>query len=184
MRRIFQSNTSTASCRCRQYSATISEGRVYVGSDDGYVYCLAADTGSLIWKHKASPAERWMFSFSQLTSAWPVRTDIVVDKGVAYFGVGVFPHDGTFVCATIASQTEKIKPATARHTANGSRWAFAHMARASHGRSGSGLAPSLVHSSPRQSGTLSRVRAIAISALFVTSISAAAAPAPTAAASS
>ncbi len=80
-------------------SATIAGGRVYVGSDDGHVYCLAADTGSLIWKHKASPAERWMFSFGQLTSVWPVRTDIVVDKEVAYFGVGVFPHDGTFVCA-------------------------------------------------------------------------------------
>jgi len=29
---------------------TVAQGRVYAGSDDGYVYCLAADDGSLIWK--------------------------------------------------------------------------------------------------------------------------------------
>lgn len=89
-------------------SATFADGRLYVGSDDGFVYCLEAQTGSLIWKHKAAPADRWMFSFGQLSSAWPVRTDIVIDKGIAYFGSGVFPHDGTFVHALDAKTGERI----------------------------------------------------------------------------
>ena len=80
-------------------SATYSDGKVYIGSDDGNAYCIDAKSGDLIWKYKAAPADRWMFSFGQMTSAWPVRTDVVVNDGIAYFGAGVFPHDGTFVYA-------------------------------------------------------------------------------------
>jgi len=74
----------------------IWEDKVYVGSDDGHAYCLDAKTGTLVWKFKAAPADRWLLAYGKPVSVWPIRTDVLVDDGVAYFGAGVFPHDGTF----------------------------------------------------------------------------------------
>ncbi len=79
------------------------EGKVYAGSDDGHVYCLDAKTGNRVWTYKAAPANRWLFSYNQLTSVWTVRTNIMVEKGVAYFAAGTFPHDGTFIFAVDAN---------------------------------------------------------------------------------
>jgi len=80
----------------------IWEGKVYVGSDDGHVYCLDAKSGSLVWKRRAAPADRRILSYGKPVSAWPIRTDVLVDDGVAYFCAGVFPHDGTFLYAVDA----------------------------------------------------------------------------------
>lgn len=33
-------------------SPAVVDGRVYVGSNDGYIYCLSADSGDLIWKYE------------------------------------------------------------------------------------------------------------------------------------
>lgn len=78
-----------ASMNC---TPTVDEGKVYVGNDDGYVYCLDAVSGKLIWKSKAASGERWFISFERMTSILPVRTNVLVDDGVAYFGTGVFPQ--------------------------------------------------------------------------------------------
>lgn len=97
-----------------QRAATIADGRVYAGSDDGYAYCLDAKTGAVVWKHKAAPADRWFFSYGRLISVWPVRTDVVVDPSpgsgtpTAYFGAGIFPHDGTFLYAVDAKTGERV----------------------------------------------------------------------------
>jgi len=80
-------------------AANYYDGRVYAGSDDGHAYCLAADTGKLIWKYKAAPADRWLISYDRMSSLWPVRTDVMVDNGVAYLAAGIFPHDGVYVHA-------------------------------------------------------------------------------------
>ena len=74
-------------------------GRIYIGSDDAHVYCLDARTGEQIWKHKPVTDDRWFISFGRMSSIWPVRTDVLVDEGSAYFGAGVFPHDGMYVNA-------------------------------------------------------------------------------------
>ena len=90
-------------------------GRIYAGSDDGHVYCLDAGTGRCEWTYKAAPANRWMFSYNQLTSVWPIRTNVLVDavpslhggRAVAYLGAGIFPHDGTFAIG-LDADTGKI----------------------------------------------------------------------------
>ena len=89
-------------------SPNISDGKVYAGSDDGFVYCLDAKTGKLVWKHKPTPRTRWFISFGRMSSIWPVRTDVLVDKGVAYFGSGIFPHDGMYVNAIDAKTAERV----------------------------------------------------------------------------
>jgi outer membrane protein assembly factor BamB len=32
-------------------------GRIYAASDDGYLYCLQADTGTLVWRVRGGPSE-------------------------------------------------------------------------------------------------------------------------------
>ena len=44
---------------------TIYQGRVLFGSADGYVYCLRAADGTLIWRFRAAPMDRRMMAFEQ-----------------------------------------------------------------------------------------------------------------------
>ena len=83
-------------------------GKIYIGSDDGHVYCLDAGTGAQVWKHKPVTDERWFISFGRMSSIWPVRTDVLVDEGIAYFGAGVFPHDGMYVNALNAESGKRL----------------------------------------------------------------------------
>jgi outer membrane protein assembly factor BamB len=73
--------------------------KVYVGSDDGYVYCLSRDDGSLLWKHKAADADRMIPGNGRIMSVWPIRTGLLVDEGDLYFTAGLFPNQGTFLSA-------------------------------------------------------------------------------------
>ena len=77
----------------------ISDNKVYVGSDDGCVYCLSASNGSLIWRHKGAEAERMIPGNGRMISMWPVRTGLLLDDGTLYFAAGVFPNQGTFLSA-------------------------------------------------------------------------------------
>jgi len=81
---------------------TVCEGKVYIGSDDGYAYCLDASTGAVLWRVRIAFVDRRVVGNEKMISLWPVRTGVLVDGGVAYFGAGVFPHEGTFVCAVNA----------------------------------------------------------------------------------
>ena len=81
---------------------TLANGRVYVGSDDGCAYCLSAADGSLIWKTRAAWRDDRVLGNGKMISLWPIRTGVLVDDGVAYFGAGVFPHESIFICAVNA----------------------------------------------------------------------------------
>ncbi len=76
---------------------TVADGRIYFGSDDGFAYCLSAADGSQVWQLQAGPADERLLSRGEMTSRWPVRTSILVDRGQAFFGAGIFPHDEIFV---------------------------------------------------------------------------------------
>ena len=82
-----------------RYAPTVWKGRIYVGSDDGYVYCLGVKNGRLIWKYRAGPSDEKVLGNGRMISLWPVRTSVLVDEGVVYFGAGVFPYEGLYICA-------------------------------------------------------------------------------------
>lgn len=81
---------------------TLAHGNVYFGSDDGQVYCLKADSGELVWSMRVGPKDDRLLSRGKMISRWPVRTGVLVDGNVAYFGAGIFPHEKVFLCAADA----------------------------------------------------------------------------------
>jgi len=67
---------------------TIYKGMVLVGSKDGYVYCLRASDGQLVWRFLAAPTDKRIAYFDQVESTWPVHGSILVTRNVAYFTAG------------------------------------------------------------------------------------------------
>ena len=82
-----------------RFAPTIYDGKVYVGSDDGNVYCIDGEDGSLIWKYRAGPSDEKVIGNGRMISLWPVRTGVLVDEGVVYFAAGIFPYEGLYICA-------------------------------------------------------------------------------------
>ena len=82
-----------------RFAPTVYDGRLYVGSDDGYVYCLRAVDGTLLWRYRPGPSDEKVIGNGRLISLWPIRTSVLVDRDVVYCGAGVFPYEGLYICA-------------------------------------------------------------------------------------
>ena len=67
---------------------TIHLGRVLFGSADGWVYCLRASDGELVWRFRAAPRDQRLMAFEQLESVWPVHGSVTVVNNEAWFVAG------------------------------------------------------------------------------------------------
>ncbi|MEM7394150.1 MAG: PQQ-binding-like beta-propeller repeat protein, partial [Verrucomicrobiota bacterium] len=72
---------------------------VYVGSDDGKVYCLNAADGQMVWSHRAAESERMIPSNGKMISLWPCRTGVLIQDGKAFFGASLVPWNPSWLCA-------------------------------------------------------------------------------------
>ena len=84
------------------------QGKLYFGSDDGYVYCLNAADGALRWRFRTVPSSRKVLGSGRLISVWPVRGGPVLVDGVLYFAAGVWPFEGVFIYAIDAETGDII----------------------------------------------------------------------------
>jgi outer membrane protein assembly factor BamB len=75
------------------------ENRLYVGSNDGYVYCYEAATGTLLWRFLAAAQKRLIPVYDSIMSTWPVAGGVAVRDGVVYAAAGIAHYDGTHVYA-------------------------------------------------------------------------------------
>ena len=89
---------------------TIYQGRVLFGSNDGWVYCLRAADGALVWRFRGAPEERRMVSFEQVESVWPVHGSVLVSDGSVYFVAGrlMFIDGGLRMCQLDARTGKKL----------------------------------------------------------------------------
>jgi hypothetical protein len=71
----------------------VQDSLVFFGSHDGWIYCVSANTGNLIWRFLAAPYQRKMIVAGQLESSWPVY-GVVMHKDLVCFSAGLHPEAG------------------------------------------------------------------------------------------
>ena len=91
-----------------RFAPQVWQAKVYVPSDDGFVYCLNASDGALVWKFHAAPQDERLLGNGRMISRWPLRTGVLVDDGVAYCTAGIFPSEGAYVYALRADDGKVI----------------------------------------------------------------------------
>lgn len=67
---------------------TLSAGRCLFGTRNGFVYCLRASDGAVIWRFRAAPQDRRIVAYEQLESAWPVHGSVLADGDTIYVAAG------------------------------------------------------------------------------------------------
>ncbi len=82
-----------------RFAPTFFDGRVYATSDDGYLYCLRAGDGKLVWKKRGGPGDEMILGNSRMVSRWPARGGIAIHDGILYFAAGIWPSDGVSLYA-------------------------------------------------------------------------------------
>lgn len=77
--------------------------RLFVASDDGWLYALSLADGHLLWKQRGGPQDAMYLGNERLVSRWPARGGPVVVGDVVYFAAGIWPTDGVYLHAVDAA---------------------------------------------------------------------------------
>ena len=87
---------------------TVYKGMVLFGSADGWVYCLGAADGGLVWRFRAAGKDRLVGVYGQLESVWPVHGAVLVQNDTLYVTAGRCSYmDGGIVLYRIDPVTGK-----------------------------------------------------------------------------
>jgi outer membrane protein assembly factor BamB len=84
------------------------QNRVFVASDDGWLYALSLDKGRLLWKHRGGPNDQKILGNQRVISHWPARGGPIVSDDTVYFAAGIWPSDGVFLHA-LDAETGDVK---------------------------------------------------------------------------
>jgi len=88
---------------------TIYKGAAIFGCADGWLYCLRATDGALIWRFRAAPEDSRIVAFEQLESPWPLHGSVLIQDGIvcAVAGRSVFLDGGLRLCR-VDARTGKL----------------------------------------------------------------------------
>jgi len=67
---------------------TYSAGLVVFGAADGFVYCLNATNGELVWRFQAALGDQRHVAFGQLQSLWPCHGSVLIMDNIVYASAG------------------------------------------------------------------------------------------------
>jgi outer membrane protein assembly factor BamB len=102
-----------------RFAPTVAGDLLLFGSDDGHVYAVRARDSKLVWKRRIAPEERLIPGNNRIISAWPVRTDVMVEGGKAYACAGIFPSQGVYQVTLNVRSGEVLNNQTLKITAQG-----------------------------------------------------------------
>jgi outer membrane protein assembly factor BamB len=88
---------------------TIHRGLCLFGTRSGWVYCLRADDGRLVWRLRAAPLDERIVAYGQIESPWPVSGSVLVIGDLAFVAAGRQSlADGGILVFAIEPATGKI----------------------------------------------------------------------------
>ena len=132
-----------------RFAAVCAKDKVYFVSDDGWLYCLKAADGTLVWKFSGGPDNRKIIGNGHLVGLWPARGGPVLADGPStgsgqatiYFAASIWPFMGAFLHA-VDAETGK---AVWTNSGTGAQW------KAAYSLQGSGLLvrPGMYGSTPQ-----------------------------------
>ena len=83
---------------------TIAHDHVYFGSDDGFAYCVHAETGQESWRFSPADTSELLLNNGRFIAPHPCRTGVMVEGDTAYFGCALLPWQKAWLCAVARSQ--------------------------------------------------------------------------------
>lgn len=88
--------------------------RLFVVSDDGFLYAISSENGNVLWKFSPAPNTQKMLGNQRIISAWPARGGPTIYGNTVYFASSIWPFMGTFICALDADsgQVEWVNDST------------------------------------------------------------------------
>lgn len=91
-----------------RFSPLAWQNKLYFACDDGYLYCLEAKDGTLLWRFRGGPSDRKILGNERLISMWPARGAPVNADGKIYFAAGIWPFMGIFLHALDAETGKPV----------------------------------------------------------------------------
>ena len=91
-----------------RFAPTVWKDRLFVTSDDGYLYALKLATGELIERWRGGPNEDRVLGNTQIVSRWPARGGVVIRDDVLYWGAGIWQSEGIFLHAMNPETGERL----------------------------------------------------------------------------
>jgi len=91
-----------------RFAPAVDQGKLYVVSDDGWLYCLDAESGKTLWQFHGAPGNDQIIGNGRMISRWPCRSDAVVVDGVVYFTAGMWSTEGVYVYALDAETGKEL----------------------------------------------------------------------------
>jgi outer membrane protein assembly factor BamB len=82
-----------------RFAPALWKDRVFAVGDDGYLYCLRAVDGELLWKKRGGRGNDMILGNDRMVSRWPARGGVVIADNTVYFGAGIWPTDGIYLYA-------------------------------------------------------------------------------------
>jgi outer membrane protein assembly factor BamB len=82
-----------------RFAPALWKDRVFAAGDDGYLYCLSARDGKLLWKKHGGPESGMVLGNDRMISRHPLRGGPVIYRDVLYYGAGIWPSEGIYIRA-------------------------------------------------------------------------------------
>ncbi|MCL4204029.1 MAG: PQQ-binding-like beta-propeller repeat protein [Pirellulaceae bacterium] len=86
-----------------RFAPAVWQDRLFVASDDGFLYALRSEDGHVLWKVRGGPDHRMTLGNERLISKWPARGGPVVVDDRVYFAAGIWPSEGIYLYALDAA---------------------------------------------------------------------------------
>ncbi len=91
-----------------RFAPVAYQDKLYFVCDDGYLYCLQSETGTLIRKFRGGPEDRLVLGNDRLINMWPARGGPVLYDDKIYFAASIWPFMGIFLYAIDADMGEVV----------------------------------------------------------------------------